>query len=710
MNSPVLRRDGDRLIISCDGGIELTVDCAGGRVRGIRHAILRGKPLRSPEEAVWPEIATPDGREIDHYELLDARVEGGSVVIETRPWWRTGHRMAWEEHGGHRRISGTSWSNGAWREEAHRLTWRIRCERETIDGRDYVGFSYAYTFDCPGYAIHQLEDKATWELGGRAAGNTWIMRNAFAPSVVQLSTSGFDSGWTLPGIANPYIFQHLPLNTQLTGFTFQHDADHVLVTVPARPSHVRSWFHQDPGSDLLLHFNQHVFDLAERIETPAQRVLVATVDSDETVRRNHYLTVRDAMQGRIRAHYGVRADPVRPGGLIEDWDLRSLDHHPAILEWMHAQGLRQIFIQPLWRSNETDLVAPLGGRDPERSKRWGTLGNMCCILEPDIADCFGGWPAFERALEPARRLGLECFTWYSNCFSSMSPLVNGDPTLIARDPNGQQSRNNYGHVLFAINNASPAAEKLFMDVMRRLKAAGCTGVFRDSHFNMGSDTIDWRAGGDPPWDGGLSPDQIGRARSGGWLRPPQVRSMHDAELAQMRRAQHELGFTYFVESAGLLGIAKCGTDVRRVHGNEWLYDDMRTPCDGGSLKSAGIEPLDAYFRGMAHRLFRTPLVRPNFWPGANAHQDWYDASSMSRLNHAFLAVERGLGRRRLLPDDQGVAWTGADGAETVFAFRDFTHPLAGRAEVEEVVAGGTQSADGRLACGQQRIYRIRPQH
>jgi hypothetical protein len=66
MNSPVLRRDGDRLIISCDGGIELTVDCAGGRVRGIRHAILRGKPLRSPEEAVWPEIATPDGREIDH--------------------------------------------------------------------------------------------------------------------------------------------------------------------------------------------------------------------------------------------------------------------------------------------------------------------------------------------------------------------------------------------------------------------------------------------------------------------------------------------------------------------------------------------------------------------------------------------------------------------------------------------------------------------
>ena len=151
-------------------------------------------------------------------------------------------------------------------------------------------------------------------------------------------------------------------------------------------------------------------------------------------------------------------------------------------------------------------------------------------------------------------------------------------------------------------------------------------------------------------------------------------------------------------AAGLLGIAKCGTDVSRVHGNEWLYDDMRTPCDGESLRHAGIDPLDAYFRGMAHRLFRTPLVKPNHWPGPEAHQDWYDATAMARLNHAFLAVERGLGRRRLLPDDQGVAWTGADGSETVFAFREFAHPLAGRAQVEEVIAGGTSNADGRLAC------------
>ncbi len=184
--------------------------------------------------------------------------------------------------------------------------------------------------------------------------------------------------------------------------------------------------------------------------------------------------------------------------------------------------------------------------------------------------------------------------------------------------------------------------------------------------------------------------------------------MQDAELGQMRRAQQELGFTYFVESAGLLGSIMCGTHEQRMQGEEWLWDDVRTGMDAKALSSAGIAPLDAYFRSMAHRMFRTPEIQPNHWPGPQAHQDWYDAIGMARLNHAFLGVERGLGRRRLLPDGQGVAWTGTDGSETVFAFRDFTHPIASRAEVEEVVAGGTQSADGRLACGTQRIYRIRP--
>jgi hypothetical protein len=140
---PTLQREGDLLRILLGIGCEISLDCPDRRMNGIRHVTFHGKPLRSPQEAIWPEIATPDGREVDHYELLDVRVDGESVIVETRPWWRTAHRMEWQEHGGHQRIATTSWSNGAWHEECHRLVWRLRADRDVFGGREYGGFKYA---------------------------------------------------------------------------------------------------------------------------------------------------------------------------------------------------------------------------------------------------------------------------------------------------------------------------------------------------------------------------------------------------------------------------------------------------------------------------------------------------------------------------------------------------------------------------------------
>jgi hypothetical protein len=455
-------------------------------------------------------------------------------------------------------------------------------------------------------------------------------------------------------------------------------------------------------------FNQSVFDLTERVELPAQRILVAAVDADETDRRNHYLAVRDAIQDRIRAHYGDCRQRARPGGTIEDWGLQNLHNLPSTLEWMHAQGLRQIFIQPLWRSNETDVVPTLRGTDPEGAKRWGTLGNMCCILEPEIAARYGGWKALEAAMEPARRLGLECTTWYSHCFSSLSPLT-ADDGFFARDQSGQLSRNNYGHVLFANNNTSPAHLAVFQATMRKLRDCGFRGIFRDSHFNMGTDTLDFRPGGDPPWGASLPPDQVFREGDPKALPSPRIRSMHDAVAEQMRFCQRELGFTYFVETPGLPGLPQCGTAYRRLHGNEWLFDDLRTPYESDDMAKLGIAAVDAYFRGMANRLFLAPLVNPRLWPAPEARQTWYDPVAMAALNHGFLKVETLLDHRRILPDGQGVVWRAGDGTEVVFAFRDFDHPLAGRAEAVETVAGEScDTGGGRLRCAKNRIYRIGP--
>ncbi len=55
------------------------------------------------------------------------------------------------------------------------------------------------------------------------------------------------SGWYFPGVPNPNVFQHKPLHTQLRGFTFQYDAEQVLLATHERPSHVRALYQRESG-------------------------------------------------------------------------------------------------------------------------------------------------------------------------------------------------------------------------------------------------------------------------------------------------------------------------------------------------------------------------------------------------------------------------------------------------------------------------------
>jgi len=709
MVTPILNRQESCFEIVCGNGCVLTFACQAGVVGGIGRVELDGAPLRSTAECIWPQIATPDGLEVDHYQLLDARVEGDAVIIDTCPWWRTAHRMEWQEHGGHQRISTTSWSKGCWAGKDHRLTWIIRPSNKVLGERSYRGFSYAFNWNAPGAAIYQIEDKATWEVGGRATGNTWIMRSAHACPVQTLEPGGdYTTGWVMPGITNPHIFQHFPLYTSLSGFTFQYDDSMALVTTHERPSHVRSLFHQDGQRDLLLHFNQFVFDLTDHVELPARHVLAAPVDSDAADLKNHYLAVRDQLQTAIRAHYGARHHRARPAGTVECWDPAKLDRFPAALEWLHEQGFRQIFVMPLWRSNETD-VKPALFSNSQQAKQWGVVGNMCCVLEPEISDSYGGWPALQAAFEPARRLALECYAWYSNCFSSFSPLSKSIPDLFAHDQSGQLSRNNYGHVLFAVNNRSNGHLELFKATMRKLHQAGIRGVLRDSHFNMGTDTIDYRVGGDAG-HGSITADQVDALHSAEGLLKPVIYSMHDAETQQMRFCQQDLDWLYVVESSGVLGLPRCGLSLDVVHNHEWLYDDMSTQhMSHDGLRRVGTDVVDAYFRGMANRLFYTVAVDPNTFPDPKAlnASDWYDTAAIKPLNDAFLAVEPDLDHRRVLPDNQGIVWTSEDGAEVVFAYRNFEYPLEQEAVIEDVLAGVCRTADRDIKCHRHGIYRIR---
>ena len=696
---PVFTHTAAGLEIDLSNGIRLLFRIDNGMALGLAEVELNGRQLRCPRECIQPQIATPDGLEITRCRFLDATMEGESLIIRTRPIWRPAHRMEWAEHGSHLRISTVGWTHGS-ESEADLIEWVLRAADAEVDGVAHVGFSYAFRYQCPGKRIYQIEDKASWELGGDAAGNTLFMRNSFSPGVVQLTQdTAYATAWHLPGIANPHVFQHIPLYGHLQGFTFQHDADQALITWHERPSHVRLLLQRAAGSPLLLHFNQFCFDLTDEVQTPARRVLVAPLANDRTTATNRWLAWFEHVRAQVGAHYGIAMTSARPGAQVESWAIMDIAKLPAVHAQMAEWNLKRCYLGPMWRSPTTEIEPQL----TVNRERFGVFGNMCCPFELEIADCYGGWDGLHQALRTAVERGIETYMWWGHDVSSYSTLEKRFPGLYAREVNGQCARSNYGHVMWAINERCPGWQDYVIDAFRRAKDCGLSGIFRDSDFNMGLDLIDYRHN---DAETHVTPDQVGVVRAGD-TGDERITSQHDFLAGVVQRFQRELGMLYFIESTGIIGTPNCGTDYTGMRGNEAVFTDIETQLNIEQVRASGDDPLDAYFRGLAVRLCYKPLIELNRWGERGCIHPWWDAARMAPLAGAFLAVEHDLVSLRLLPDGAGTCWTGGT-AEIIFSYCEQSFRVATTCRIEDVMSSTCTVAepDQPFALRRHGIYRL----
>jgi hypothetical protein len=695
-------RSANQIRIACRNGTAIVFVLQGRRLLGIGSVSLHGKTLRNPAEHIWPEIATPYGMEIVHFELGTVRKEDGAVVISTRPLYRLIHRMEWTEHAMHPLINTASWSKEPFTPEGSRFEWIVREANETYDGVNYAGFSYGFRYHSPDHPIYQIEDKATWELGGDIVGNGFIMRGGNQPHIRFKADTVLYSGWYFPGIANPNVFQHKPLYTQMQGFTFQYDADHVLLTVHERPSHVRALYQRESNQPALLHFNQLCFDLTTEITTPPRKILVGARRKDgETALVNHYLRVRDLLQEQHRKHYGLKYDKTRPGAHVETWQIVNMASFKPVFEQLKKWGVNRTFVMPLWRSTETDI----NPRFKQDRRRFGVFGNMCCPLELEIPECYGGWDGFREVMQQARALNLETFMWYATHYSSMTPLLQRFPDLFCRDVNGQFNRNNYGHVLMAVNQRSPKYQEYLIEHLKKAKECGLNGVFHDSHFNLATDTINFLHI-DYYKEGSVPPDQAGFRKPSDLKGTDHIVSMHDTALELQRRLQNEVGLLYYVESEGALGTSMTGPDYEFVRGNEYIYSNMDADLDLAAARRLGDDPTMSYFRALSARLIYAIQINPDTFPAPEAVSPWWNPETMAPLVRAFARVEEHMDELWVLEDDRGVMWKNPQ-AEVVFAYKDFDHTLTAKTEVLEAVSGRTYQAEGKLPVQKMGIYLLK---
>lgn len=699
-------RMDEHIEIALQNGLKIDFVLKQNLVIGIGKVTLKGKMLRSDEECIMPEIATPDGIEAYGYELVDVEKRGDSVAVITKPCFRVGHRMEWSEHALHLRVNTSSWTRDCVLPKGSFLEWVIQEEKETFDGVDYIGFSYGFRYHCAGYPIYQIEDKATWELGGSAIGNTFMMCGGTNRPVERMEKDTYYfTGWDLPGIANPYIFQHMPLYTGLQGFTFQYDEEDVLVTVHEKPSHVRSLFQKEKGDSKLLHFNQFCFDLTEEAATPARKILVGKRAQGTPVTIiNHYLRVRDTLQKRIRDYYNIKLDLVCPAGSVETWAVAEVEKFAPIFDQLHEWGFKRSYLMPLWRSNETEVVP----RYKEDREKFGFMGNMCCPLELEIAECYGGWDGLKDILSRAVEHGMKTYMWFGSHFSSLSSLGNRIKDIFAKDVSGQNNRNNYGHVLFAVNQNSKGFQEYFFNAFKRAGECGLNGIFRDSHFNMASDTINYLHISYEDEQQSTTMDQIGVLKKSDKNGTDMVLSMHDTEIGIQSRLQNELGMLYYAESPGMIATARCGTDYVLTRGYEYMYSNKQSGINYDKVVGEFGDDVDmVYFKGLSARFIYELSVDVNEYPEKHAFTKWWNPETMSPMVKAFHKVDRYMQDMYVLDDGNGILWKGY-GCEVIFAYKDFAYDFGNMVNATGVMSGQGFPAIQQLAAEKMKIYLICP--
>ncbi len=700
---------------------QVTIPCLmrDGEFLGLGSISVGGIPLRSGRLPMGVEIRSPDAIELSHWRPLSClQVDGGWDITLTAHAKRGGV-MEWMMHTVRNRYAVDDWSTAATPLDDTTLTLELRPAARTLDGRCGVGFSYRWRYKSTSVPIYKILDRSSWEPGGAAEGCTAWNRSAFAPAICSFGGIGsrYTTEWWLPGIHNPDIFQFVPLQTQMSGFTCTAGAGGVLITLAEEVAHIRTYLDKPYRMDECLHLHEHCGDLGLELATSPMTVLWFAGVSGRVDTANLHEAVRQSVSISLHKQAGLRPDFVTSYGIIEEWGLPDLDVYvnkaaPAIT----AAGLKTCFFPSMFQNN---------------MNTWG-VQNMCCTVDLKLSEQMAPqkFKAFVDALHTG---GCRAEMWANTSYSTLTTIFDTDRERgfkgkltplpregsvmevvhkaaqpWVRNPSGAIEADHYAPVFACANLRDPDMVAYWHLRWREAKDAyGLDGIFLDSSFNLSSDKFHWL--GHVNGSGGATADQthlLGNQRP---EREPEraILSQFRAHLSLIREMQG-YGYAYCTEDIGVFGTHRHGPGMRQRLNSMFMWSECIQPFDHREVTAAGAEPNDVLFQGMAFRTAWT--LHYDFandclsWSGYSA-RDQRDQPSALQLSwlHAFDACNADMqGARRILPDESGVEYTG-HACRIVWSFRDQDIALEQATAVD--VLGG-DSCTGTLHAKRHGIYRI----
>lgn len=689
-----------------------------GKFLGLGTVRVEGTPLRAAARPMFVEIRNPHGVELVNHSLVACEETPEGVRLTFRMDRRDGGAMEWMLHTVRARYNTADWSRPPQPAEDTELVLELRPANRTVGGVRFAGFSYQYHYRSESIPIYKMLDRGTWEPGGRSTGCAFWLRNCFVPSIRTFTGAEefYSTEWFLPGCANPSVFQFLPFQTELQGFTFTASEAGVLVTWSPEVSHIRSLFEKPRGAEVVVHFHEHCGDLAKEFSTAPVEVLWAEGARDHVECINIHEAWRECVHDTLHAKAGLRREYVTTYGQIEEWeDADFARYRVAALPKLLAAGARTVYVANHFENN---------------MNTWG-VSNFCCNVDFKIAASVGE-DKMKAFCEDAKAGGARVEMWGNTALSTLTlqfAMRSGrggriaflpkedsilealdEKTAFVRNPSNALEADHYTPAFAVLNLRDPAVRAYWH---RRWEEAhdrvGIAGIFLDSSCNMSSDKFHFVQNARALL-GGATSDQEHLL---GHLRPAEepeaeILSQYHAHLALVADMQ-KMGYAYCNEDGGVFGIHRHGPGLRMRMASLCLWSDCIAGFDAGAVREAGGDPDAIFFRGLAYRLMWAVHWNPerdglSFHYGHVRDEEDVPRPDHLALFHAFNeAWEVMCGTRTVLPGETGVVYRHGS-RRVLWAFDDLAFPLEDGDTVREWPGGEAFAGSGLLQAKKHHVY------
>jgi len=688
------------------------LETGDGLWNGIGRVTVGGVTLRSGTVPMNLSVATPEG-----VMWMSPRV----VRRETRSdgslrFHFTGRRLAtplmeWMVHTVRNRRNIDALLATPQDDDRTAVQLDLAPARRQLAGREAVGLSYQYHFASPDLRIYKLLDHASWAVGGDMLGNEFWMRNCFVPPITKFDRPGqfYSTEWYLPGITNPNIFQFLPLQTELQGFTFTVHPSGVLVTWATRVAHIRSLFEHPrrPGrSDEMLHIHEHCGDLTNEMSTAPVEVLFVPGQFTRAQLLDLYDAVVELVHATLHDELGMTRERVKPYAVLEEWGPPDMDRYTnVLLPQILDTGVKMLEVANHFENN---------------MNTWG-VSNMCCTVDYKVSERVGVErlrTLIRRANDGGARVGM----WGNTSISSLTEIFsrrNGPEDRIrflpkegsileaieraadpfVRNPSGAIEADHYTPVFAVLNLRDPV---IYGYWMRRWTQAhdevGLAGIFLDSSFNLSSDKFHYTAKASPDAGSGATSDQthlLGHYRPADEP-PARILSQYHAHLTLMRDMQRA-GYYYCNEDLGVFGLHRHGPGLSVRLDNLPLWTDCLCNFDAAAVEKAGLNVNDVFFQALAWRMMWILNV-----DHAKNQLTWHYGGRRNELDaptpwqvallKTFAQVEKFMYNRSVLEGQRGV-WYENDGTQVLWAFEDMDVEFPEVKQLQLLPEGNTARAN-----------------